>query len=57
MELPPVERAIGGEVAGPFSDEAGAPALPAAGALRVRYRDLAGVLNQLGANRLSIEEY
>lgn len=57
LDLPAVERAIGGPLAGPFSDEAGAPALPAAGALRVRYRDLAGVLNQLGAGRLSIEEY
>jgi len=57
LDLPPVERAIGGPLAGPFSDEATASALPAAGALRVRYRDLAGVLNQLGAGRLSIEEY
>lgn len=57
IDLPPLERAIGGTEAGPFSEEAGAPALPAAGPLRVRYRDLAGVLNQLGAGRLSIEEY
>lgn len=57
IDLPPVERAIGGPLAGPFSDEATATALPATGALRVRCRDLAGVLNQLGAGRLSIEEY
>ena len=57
IDLPPVERALGGPLAGPFSDEADATALPAAGALRVRCRDLAGLLNQLGAGRLSIEEY
>jgi len=57
VELPPMERVIGGELAGPFSEEAGAPALPAAGPLLVKYRDLAGVINQIGANRASIEEY
>lgn len=57
IDLPPVERALGGPLAGPFSDEADATPLPATGALRVRCRDLAGVLNQLGAGHLSIEEY
>jgi len=57
IELPRVERVIGGDLAGPFSEEAGAPAVPAGGRLRVKYRDLAGVINQIGANRASIEEY
>jgi glycine reductase len=57
IELASVERVIGGPLAGPFSEEAGARALPAAGALRVQYRDLAGVINQIGAGRVSIEEY
>lgn len=57
IELPSVERVIGGELVGPFSEEAGAPALPAAAPLRLKYRDLAGVINQIGANRASIEEY
>jgi len=57
IDLPPLARAVGGPLTGPFSDEADATPLPATGALRVRCRDLAGVLNQLGAGRLSIEEY
>ncbi|MBI3304613.1 MAG: hypothetical protein HYZ72_21325, partial [Deltaproteobacteria bacterium] len=57
IDLPPVERVIGGPLVGPPISEPDAEARPAAGALRLRYASLAGVINQLGAGRLSIEEY
>lgn len=57
IDLPPVERVIGGPLVGPPVSEPEAEARPAAGALRLRYASLAGVLNQFGAGRLSIEEY
>jgi glycine reductase len=57
IDLPPVQRVIGGPLIGPLVMEQDPEAKPAAGALRLRYAHLAGVINQLGAGKLSIEEY
>jgi glycine reductase complex component B subunit alpha and beta len=57
IELPPVKRVIGGSLVSPPVSEPDAETRPANGALRLRLSSLAGVINQLGAGRLSIEEY
>jgi glycine reductase len=57
IELPPVKRVIGGPLVSPGVWETNAQAKPATGALRLRVASLAGAINQLGAGRLSIEEY
>ena len=57
LSLPAVERAIGGRQAGPFTDEPGNPPVDARGPIDLQYRDLAGVISQLGGGRVSIEEY
>ncbi|HEV8715072.1 MAG TPA: glycine/sarcosine/betaine reductase component B subunit [Candidatus Binatia bacterium] len=57
IDLPPVKRVIGGSLVSPPVSEPDAEARPANGALRLRLSSLAGVINQLGAGRLSIEEY
>src|SRR5439155_26899268 len=57
IELPPVKRVIGGSLVSPPVSEPYAEARPSGGALRLRLSSLAGVVNQLGAGRLSIEEY
>lgn len=57
MDLPPVQRIIGSSLLGPLLMEKETEVRPADGALHLRYVHLAGVINQLGANRPSIEEY
>jgi len=52
-----MQRVIGGPLVSPGVWEQNAVAKPAGGPLRLRYASLAGVMNQLGAGRLSIEEY
>jgi len=57
IDLPPMKRVIGGPLVSPPVSEPNAEVRPASGALRLRLSSLAGVINQLGAGRLSIEEY
>jgi glycine reductase complex component B subunit alpha and beta len=57
LDLPAMQRVIGGPLVSPGVWEQNAVAKPADGTLRLRYASLAGVMNQLGAGRLSIEEY
>lgn len=57
LELPPVRQVIGSTHLGPLLMEKEDNVRPADGALQLRYVHLAGTLNQLGAGKLSIEEY
>jgi hypothetical protein len=57
IELPPMKRVIGGSLVSPPVSEPEAEVRPAGGALRLRLSSLAGVINQIGAGRLSIEEH
>jgi hypothetical protein len=57
LDLPAMQRVIGGPLVSPGVWEQNAVAKPADETLRLRHASLAGVMNQLGAGRLSIEEY
>jgi hypothetical protein len=57
LDLPAMQRVVGGSLVSPGVWEQNAGAKPAGGPLRLRYASLAGTMNQLGASRMSIEEY
>jgi sarcosine reductase len=50
------ERVVGGIEVEPFSDDPEDKPQPAHGAIRVRYRDICGAINQLGASRVALVE-
>lgn len=57
VDLPAMPRVIGGEQAGPFSDDANELPKPASGPLRVQFRHISGAINQLGGSRVSQVAY
>lgn len=56
VDLPEQVKVVGGSTVGPFTDEPDDKPKPANTAIRVRYRDISGTINQLGASRVAMVE-
>lgn len=56
VDLSEQSEVFGGSTVGPFSDQPGDRPQPANAAIRLRYRDISGAINQLGASSIAMVE-